>query len=268
MYADGRTWGYQVQSTGLANFQMETFLDNEKVLLPDLPEQAKIADLLSNLDQLIGANQRLVTDLRELRIALWDNTPMTAGASTFDAIATLKNDRATPSNVSAETVYLGLEHFGEDGVGISSMGEPSNLDSQKSRFDAGDVLYGKLRPYFRKVARPDFPGICSTEIWVLRPKGDISPEFLEWVAASQAFTDHAMAGSSGTRMPRAAWDHVGRFTVHLPSDVDMSSTAAATEVLWKQMWVLIAESRTLVGVRDELLPLLLSGRLRLEDVAA
>jgi type I restriction enzyme S subunit len=138
----------------------------------------------------------------------------------------------------------------------------------KWRFEAGDILYGKLRPYFRKVVRPNFSGVCSTEIWVLRPREDIGSEYLEWVASTQEFTNFAMAGSSGTRMPRANWDHVRTFAVAKSAGDDFTRAIAASRVMWEQYWALHEENEELGRARDELLPLLLSGRVRVEDVAA
>ena len=46
----------------------------------------------------------------------------------------------------------------------------SSFDSQLKRFQAGDVLFGKLRPYLAKVAHSSFSGLCVGEFLVLRPR--------------------------------------------------------------------------------------------------
>jgi type I restriction enzyme S subunit len=78
------------------------------------------------------------------------------------------------------------------------------------------VLYGKLRPYFRKVARASFEGVCSTDIWVLRPKREIDPGFLFYLTAQPAFTECANRSSEGTRMPRAEWGFVSNQVFPIP----------------------------------------------------
>src|SRR5690606_22802023 len=60
--------------------------------------------------------------------------------------------------------YLSLEHIESETNRIIDCGSASDVSSTKSVFRAGDVLYGKLRPYLNKVAVPDFGGICSTDI--------------------------------------------------------------------------------------------------------
>lgn len=137
--------------------------------------------------------------------------------TTFGKLAKLRNERANPSDLGKEVPYLGLEHFAENGNGLLSKGLSKDVDSQKSKFHSGDILYGKLRPYFRKVFMPNFDGICSTEIWVVIPREGIDRNYLKWIMTSKSFTDYAMSGATGTRMPRAVWEHVSRMPVSLPN---------------------------------------------------
>lgn len=71
MYADGRTWGYQNRSTGIANFQFPHFLDTEKVVLPPLSEQLAIAATLGALDDKIESNRRSIDKAQDLADALF-----------------------------------------------------------------------------------------------------------------------------------------------------------------------------------------------------
>jgi type I restriction enzyme S subunit len=80
--------------------------------------------------------------------------------------------------------------------------------STKGQFLAGDVLFGKLRPYLRKYAIPDFDGVCSSEIWILRGRKGVNNGFLYYLLQSERFSSvtHKTAGS---KMPRAEWQFVG-----------------------------------------------------------
>lgn len=234
--------------------------------LPSMVQQRRIAGVLGALDDLIETNWVLIRLLNALRRAVWAGGHGTARR--VGEVAYLGTERTTPQDVDPDSPYLGLEHFAVDGGGLTSVGLARDLDSQKSVFHPGDTLYGKLRPYFRKVARPDFGGICSTEIWVLRPAPGIDPEFLEYVVSSEGFTDHAMSGSSGTRMPRASWEHVSRMTIEVPDREDMARLSDLTRPMWAQSWALNSENQLLSRIRDELLPLLMSGRVRVREVAA
>jgi len=101
--------------------------------------------------------------------------------------------------------YIGLEHIGQRSLRLTGVGKSTETISTKKVFHAGDILFGSLRPYFRKVARPKFGGVCSTDITVIRAKAKADQGFLHYFIANQAFIDHATNISGGTRMPRANW---------------------------------------------------------------
>lgn len=126
---------------------------------------------------------------------------------TLEKIAELAKDAYLPNN-NEEIPYIGLEHINQQTLSLNSIGKSSDVTSNKFRFEDGDILFGKLRPYFRKVYRPNFSGICSTDIWVVRAKPKIDQGWLFYLLAGEDFIKLASGGSSGTRMPRADWQHL------------------------------------------------------------
>ncbi len=135
---------------------------------------------------------------------------------TFSDCATLIRESVSPSDLG-DTLYIGLEHIGENMLSLVGQGVASSVTSTKSRFKQGDILFGKLRCYFRKVVRVPFDGICSTDIWVTRAKEGVDQGFLYYCMASQSFVDFADSGSEGTRMPHAQWEWVSRYKIRLPT---------------------------------------------------
>ncbi len=137
----------------------------------------------------------------------------------FGDCAVLIRDTVPPSQFGDEP-YIGLEHIGEGTLQLIGIGTATDVSSTKARFRSGDILFGKLfgklDPDSRKVVRPRFSGICSTDIWVVRPAEGVDTGFLFYLMASQEFANIAMRGSEGTIMPRAKWDHVSRIKVMLP----------------------------------------------------
>ena len=101
--------------------------------------------------------------------------------------------------------YIGLEHIEQQTLTISDIGSSADTVSTKKYFKKGDILFGSLRPYFRKVVRPRFNGVCSTDITVIRANPGTNQEFLNYFIAAPSFIAHASNISSGTRMPRANW---------------------------------------------------------------
>jgi len=122
--------------------------------------------------------------------------------------------------------YIGLEHIEEGTLRLSETGNTNDVISTKSRFESGDILFGKLRPYFRKVIRPGFSGLCSTDIMVVRAKQGIDQGFLFYWMASQEFVDTATRGSEGTKMPRAKWDFLQRIIKPIPPLTEQRTIAA------------------------------------------
>ncbi len=104
-----------------------------------------------------------------------------------------------------EYPYIGLEHIEQGTLQLNGVGISTDTVSTKKQFNAGQILFGSLRPYFRKVVRPKFNGVCSTDITVIRPEKNCSSRFLHYFIANQDFIDHATNISNGARMPRASW---------------------------------------------------------------
>jgi len=144
---------------------------------------------------------------------------------TFGECAELVRNTCQP-NEFRNMPYIGLEHIEEGTLRLSETGNTNDVISTKSRFESGDILFGKLRPYFRKVIRPGFSGLCSTDIMVVRAKQGIDQGFLFYWMASQEFVDTATRGSEGTKMPRAKWDFLQRIIKPIPPLTEQRTIAA------------------------------------------
>ena len=96
----------------------------------------------------------------------------------------------------------------------------TELPREKSgvTFKAGDVLYGKLRPYLHNWLFPQFAGIALGDFWVLRPR-TIEPSFLYRLVQSDVF-DRVANVSAGSKMPRADWRLVGGSCYWIPVSAD------------------------------------------------
>jgi len=91
------------------------------------------------------------------------------------------------------------------------------MTSGKYQFDAGDVLYSKLRPYLRKVTIPEFAGLCSADMYPLKTDHSrVLPEFLRLVLVGSTFTDYAVEESARTRMPKLNREQLFGYRFLLP----------------------------------------------------
>jgi type I restriction enzyme S subunit len=112
--------------------------------------------------------------------------------------------------------YLSLKHLEKDSGRILGHGSSSEVDSAKNIFSSGDVLYGKLRPYLNKVARPSFDGVCSTDILVFTPSPSIDSNFLKHRLRSTDVVEYANQKSSGINLPRVNLGDLSKFEIALP----------------------------------------------------
>ena len=116
-----------------------------------------------------------------------------------------------------DDIYLALEHV-ESWTGRFDVTDDGvDFDGQVKRFQHGDVLFGKLRPYLAKVTCPDRGGVCAGEFLVLRPGiASLSPKYLELVLRSKPVIDAIDASTFGAKMPRADWQFIGNMRLPLP----------------------------------------------------
>ena len=114
------------------------------------------------------------------------------------------NGNVSPSEISPTDWILDLEDI-EKGSSrliekVTASERPTK--SNKAKFSAGDVLYGKLRPYLDKVLIADSDGYCTTEIVPISPKQGIDPRWLRISLKSPRFLSYVNAKSYGMKMPR------------------------------------------------------------------
>lgn len=149
---------------------------------------------------------------------------------TFGDCAGLVRDTCKPEDAFGMP-YIALEHIEQDSLQLNGVGISEDAISTKSRFKTGDILFGKLRPYFRKVVRPKFDGICSTDIWVVRAENEIDQGFIFYWMASKEFVEIANQGSEGTKMPRAKWDFVSKIKERIPPLSEQKAIASILSAL-------------------------------------
>ena len=122
--------------------------------------------------------------------------------------------------------YVALEHLAQGSPALIGWSEAGTAASAKTVFRAGDVLFGKLRPYLRKAAPAPFDGLCSTDILPLFSKRTLDTRYLAQLAQWRPLQQHAVATSSGTKMPRTSWAQLGEFRFSLPPLPEQRKIAA------------------------------------------
>lgn len=262
-------WATQAQGTFPLRGSAQPFIsqgDARKVTidLPPIEEQRAIAATLGALDDKIESNRRATAVGESLIRALVESAlDASEGADgTLGDYCRLVKAPVKVEEISADDNYIGLEHMPRGSIFLTEWEKAEGLGSNKTAFQRGDVLFGKLRPYFKKVGIAPVNGVCSTDILAVRPKDPRDLALIAVVAASDALIDSLSAGSTGTRMPRASWKDLAAWQVPVLTSTERAELSDRVAPLVDRLEQLTFESRRLAALRDALLPELLSGRLR------
>lgn len=118
-----------------------------------------------------------------------------------------RTTKVEPSDIPGDAWVLELEDIEKDSSRILQRMTFSQRQSKstKNKFLAGDVLYGKLRPYLNKVVIADQPGYCTTEIVPINA-GLLDNRFLFYWLKHPTFLKYVEAESHGLNMPRLGTD--------------------------------------------------------------
>jgi type I restriction enzyme, S subunit len=124
-----------------------------------------------------------------------------------------------------EAPFCDYPHVGgdniESGTGVLAGLRPARelgLISGKYVFGPDDVLYSKIRPALNKVALPDFVGICSADMYPLRPRvGVLDRRYLAHLLRRDHFLVFAEKHSSRTNIPKINREALLAYEFRLPS---------------------------------------------------
>jgi len=138
--------------------------------------------------------------------------------------------------------FLDLTHVGagniESQTGIFvelKTAREEGLISGKFLFDESMVLYSKIRPYLMKVARPNFNGLCSADMYPLTPlPNEITRDYLFYLLLCKRFTDYAIQGSARAGMPKVNREHLFEFKVWLPTLKKQKELSAKIDELYEE----------------------------------
>lgn len=142
-------------------------------------------------------------------------------------VATIVRKAIAPERISDGTTYVGLENIERGGalLNITSVSR-GDLASTKFEFTADQVLFGKLRPYLAKIARPAFSGVCSTDILPITPGPRLDKNYLAHYLVAPDVVALASARATGANLPRLSPSELANFEIPLPSLVEQRKIAA------------------------------------------
>lgn len=212
-----------------------------------------------------GRAPYLVPDLWSLFPNSFNETTGLPGAwqaGTLTDIARTTGTSVQPEELDADTPYIGLEHMPRGSLALDQWGDASKVSSGKTSFARGDVLFGKLRPYFHKVGVAPIDGICSTDIVVLNSQLERLSCFVAMLVSEPEFVAFADRTSDGTKMPRTSWSKMSTYPIAIPSVEIGNAFEAFVRPMLDRLIANVHESKSLATTRDYLLLKLMSGEVR------
>jgi type I restriction enzyme S subunit len=260
-------------------------LSQEKLLsikfsVPERRVQKRVADILSAHDDLIENNRQRIVLLEEAARMLYrewfvhfrfpghehakifDGLPEGWERRILDQVIDVVSETVKPADFKEDDVHIGLEHIPRRSFTLADWEPAEGLASHKIRFVEGDILFGKIRPYFHKVGFALRDGLASSDalVWRVQNAND-------WpVAVCATSSDHFVAVASktvreGSKMPRADWNVLKTYVVPKPPDGLLGMFNDTVLLITRQCRTLALQNRALAQARDLLLPRLINGEI-------
>ena len=219
-----------------------------QTLLPLPAEQQKIAECLSSVDELIAAQARKLDALKTHKKGLMQQLfpregetqprlrfPEFLNAGEWDEKALAEIVVVASGQVNpTQTPYSGFPQIGSENI-ESNTGKLVNVRSAGDKgvisgnyvFDENDVLYSKIRPTLNKVAAPDFTGICSADIYPIRPADSgLLRSYLLYLLLSEKFLEYAIRNSERGKIPKINRDGLLTYVAMIPSPAEQQRIAS------------------------------------------
>ena len=210
--------------------------------LPELVEQRAIATALSDVDALLGALERLIAKKRDLKQAamqqlLTGQTRLPGFHGQWEVrglltLAHIAQGQVNPKQEPFRSKYLvGPVHV-ESGTGKllnRQTAAEQGAISGKYLFERGDIVYGKINPYLKKAFLAEFQGLCSADMYPLRPAIGVASGYLLAVILGDEFTKYAVSVSVRSGMPKINREEMAGFSVRIPKS--FAEQTAIAEVL-------------------------------------
>lgn len=203
--------------------------------LCDMPTQEQIAKYLDwkcgEVDRIVEVRERQIKLLGELRTSvisravtrgLNPNAPLKDSGIDWIGqipkhweVCRFKNFICLINTPSTCSNKIGLENI-ESGT-AKFLATNSEFEGNGVEFTNGDIVYGKLRPYLKKVWLSNCSGNAVGDFFVFRVNGNAYNKYIQYLLLSDAFTSVADGATYGAKMPRVSGDFILNLRYYIPS---------------------------------------------------
>ncbi len=120
----------------------------------------------------------------------------------------------------------------------------SDFEGMGIAFEKGDIIYGKLRPYLKKVWLAEFSGNAIGDFYVYRFKNNVYNRYIKWMMLSDNFTEIVCSGVDGAKMPRVSSNFINSLEYYLPPISEQKKIADFLDEKTTKIDTLIIEKRS------------------------
>lgn len=258
----------------------DTF-DGIEVDVPSIDVQKLIASVLSNIDAKIELNNAINDNLEKQTRSIFQSwfidyepfggsLPSDWKQSSLGQIAIIKKDNWSPvKNPNVVVEHYSIPAFDEKHYPIFEIS--SEIKSNKYLLTPKSVIISKLNPDTKRIWRPlclTANSVCSTEFIVYEANTSNQRDYLYALLDSVSFFKHLCSHTTGSTNShqRATPKSTLEFALHLPSDNIIEDFCRIVTPMYDLIATNIVENQLLAKTRDVLLPLLMSGKLKISDI--
>jgi type I restriction enzyme S subunit len=266
-----------VELASLANGGAQQNLNSQiikefPIFLPSLSEQKKIADVLSTLDDKIEVNRQINDNLEQQAQALFKSwlskckDEVTIGDLSLNITDYTKCNQEKVVLINSSDVTEGhFEHH--------ILSENKDLKGHfKKRFQKGDILYSQVRPRNRHWGYCTFDAdnyLASTQLMVIRNKPELISSILlyQYIIDERVWLDFTLKTEtrSGT-FPQGNYEELS--SIKVPFGAETTQISSVLESLYLKIFSNEKELVLLTTLRDTLLPKLMSGEMKVNEIKA
>ncbi len=238
--------------------------------LPEIGVQRAIAEVLGALDDKIAANERIRRIADDLLASVFDRLRAGSLQAELGAIGTV--NRAVTNPVPGGRLrYVDISSVGQGSFDFPGPMSWDHAPGQARRvLSRGDTVWSTVRPNRRShalVLDDDPLLVASTGLAVLSPKPGRVAGLFE-ATKTDEFVRYLESVAEGSAYPAVRGERFERAPVPHLSEGQWNSFEQLALPVRRRVHIAERESRRLAMMRDELLPLLMSGKVRVKNAEA
>jgi type I restriction enzyme S subunit len=173
----------------------------------------------------------------------------------FKYLATIRNGQVDPEDSRYKDLPLFAPNHIESGTGrlldVASADE-QGAESGKYIVEAGEIVYSKIRPALRKVIIAPFQGLCSADMYPVKPTSQVDARYLYYSMLGEGFSQYALLESDRVAMPKINREALGEcifvyperaHQVRIASFLDRKTTAIDDLIVRKMSLIKLLQEK-------------------------